>query len=102
MVTSLSGVDFEEFEEKLRSLSRQTRLPLNSIPVVLGDIAGVLMQEARMTLFEDREEVSFDARSVREELLRMGHDGRELGVKEVRILLDFFMDQMVDPRTSRN
>jgi hypothetical protein len=98
----LIGVDFEDFEEKLRSLSRQTRLPLNTIPVVLGDIAGVLMQEARMTLFEDREEVSFDAGSVREELLRMGHDGRELGVKEVRLLLDFFMDQMVDPRLSRN
>jgi hypothetical protein len=98
----LTGVDFEDFEELLRNLSQQTRLPLKSIPVVLGDIAGVLMQEARTTLFEDREEVAFDARSVREELLRMGHDGRELGVKEVRLLLDFFMDQMVDPRIARN
>ena len=98
----MTGVDFEEFEEKLKSLSRRTRLPLKSIPVVLGDIAGVLMQEARMTLFEDEDEVSFDACSIREELLRMGHNGSELGVKEVRLLLDFFMDQMVDPRTARN
>ena len=98
----MSRVDFEEFEEQLRSLSRQTRLPMKTIPVVLGDIAGVLMQEARETLFEDREEVAFDARWVREELLRMGHSGSELGVREVRLLLDFFMDQMVDPRSSRN
>jgi len=98
----MSGADFEDFEEKLRTLSRQTQLPLKSIPLVLGDIAGVLMQEARQTLFEDRDEVSFDARSVREELLRMGHDGRELGVKQVRVLLDFFMDQMVDPKAERN
>ena len=98
----MTGVDFEEFEERLKNLSRRTRLPLKAIPVVLGDIAGVLMQEARLTLFEDKEEVCFDARSVREELLRMGHDGSELGVQEVRILLDFFMEQMGDPRAERN
>ena len=98
----MTGTDFEDFEEKLRGLSRQTRLPLSRIPVVLGDIAGVLMLEARVTLFEHRDEVAFDAQSVREELLRMGHDGDELGIREVRVLLDFFMDQMVDPKASRN
>jgi hypothetical protein len=98
----LSGVDFEEFEEKMRGLSRQTRLPLSRIPQVLGDIAGVLMHEAKVTLFEDRDEVCFDARSIRDELLRMGHDGGELGIREVRLLLDFFMDQMVDPAAARN
>jgi hypothetical protein len=98
----VSGSDFEDFEEKMRGLSRQTRLPLSRIPVVLSDIAGVLMQEAKVTLFEDRDEVCFDARSVRDELLRMGHDGGELGVREVRLLLDFFMDQMGDPAAARN
>ena len=98
----MSSPDFEEFEEKLKGLSRQTRLSLKEIPVLLGDIAGVLMQEARTTLFEDREDVAFDARSIREELLRMGHDSRELGLREVRLLLDFFMEQMVDPNSSRN
>jgi hypothetical protein len=98
----MRGADFEDFEEKLRTLARQTRLPMKSIPLVLGDIAGVLMQEARQTLFEDRDEVSFDVVSVREELLRMGHDGRELGVREVRALLDFFMEQLVDPKAIRN
>ena len=96
------GVDFEEFEERLKKLSHRTRLPLKALPVVLGDIAGVLMQEARITLFEDREEVSFDARSVREELVRMGHDASELGIQQVRILLEFFMEQMGDPRAARN
>ena len=98
----MSLLDFEEFEEKLQGLSRQTRLSLQELPVLLGDIAGVLMQEARTTLFEDREDVAFDARSIREELLRMGHDSRELGLREVRLLLDFFMEQMVDPSSSRN
>jgi hypothetical protein len=98
----VSGPDFEDFEEKMRGLSRQTRLPLSRIPLVLSDIAGVLMQEAKVTLFEDREEVCFDAHSVRDELLRMGHDGGELGVREVRLLLDFFMDQMGDPAAARN
>jgi hypothetical protein len=95
-------LDFEEFEEKLQGLSRQTRLSVKTLPVLLGDIAGVLMQEAKQTLFEDREDVAFDARSIREELLRMGHDSRELGIREVRLLLDFFMEQMVDPNSTRN
>jgi len=98
----LSSPQFEEFEEKLKSLSRQTRLPMKTIPVVLGDIAGVLMQEAKITLFEDRDEVAFDARSVRDELVRMGHNGSELGLREVRLLLDFFVDHMVDPEAARN
>jgi hypothetical protein len=98
----LSSVDFEEFEEKLQGLSRQSGLALKDLPVLLGDIAGVLMQEARTTMFEDREDVAFDARSIREELLRMGHDSRELGLREVRLLLDFFMEQLVDPCSARN
>lgn len=98
----MSSPQFEEFEEKLKSLSRQTRLPMKTIPVVLGDIAGVLMQEAKITLFEDRDEVAFDARSVRDELVRMGHNGSELGLREVRLLLDFFVDHMVDPEAARN
>jgi hypothetical protein len=98
----LSGIEFEEFEERLKRLSHRTRLPLKALPAVLGDIAGVLMQEARATLFEDRDVVSFDARSIREELVRMGHDGSELGIPQVKLLLEFFMEQMGDPRTARN
>ena len=92
----------EDFEEQLLRLSRDTQLPLRTVPLLLSDISGVLMQEARRTLFEEREEVAFDVASVREELLRMGHDGSRLGVKQVRLLLDFFLDQVVDSRATRN
>ncbi len=70
--------------------------------MLLGDIAGVLMQEARTTLFEERDEVTVDPRLVREELIRMGHDGSGLDLQQVRLLLDFFMEKMVDPGASRN
>jgi hypothetical protein len=98
----LSSVPFEEFEEQLRGLSLRTRIPLRSLPVILGDIAGVLLQEARTTLFEDREEVSVDPSKVREELIRMGHDGEGLDLVRVRLLVDFFMERMVDPEAARN
>jgi hypothetical protein len=98
----LRAESIEDFEERLLRLSRDTQLPLGTVPVLLSDISGVLMQEARRTLFEERDEVAFDARSVREELLRMGHDGSLLGLKQVRLLLDFFLDQVVDSRATRN
>jgi hypothetical protein len=60
------------------------------------------MQEARSTLFEDGEEVSIDAGRVHEELLRMGHDPGGLELAQVRLLLDFFMEQVVDPQAVRN
>ncbi len=60
------------------------------------------MQEARTTLFEERDEVTVDPHSVREELIRMGHDGSGLDLRQVRLLLDFFMEKMVDPGASRN
>ena len=93
---------FEDFEDQLRGLSLRTQIPLQSLPVILGDIAGVLMQEARTTLFEDRDEVTVDPRSVREELIRMGHDATRLDLQQVRLLVDFFMERMVDPEASRN
>jgi hypothetical protein len=98
----LSNPPFEEFENQLRGLSRSTQIPLRFLPVILGDIAGVLMQEARTTLFEDREEVTVDPRRVREELIRMGHDGEGLDLDRVRLLVDFFMERMVEPEASRN
>jgi len=60
------------------------------------------MQEARTTLFEERDEVTVDPRLVREELIRMGHDGSGLDLHKVRLLLDFFMEKMIDPEASRN
>ncbi len=92
----------EDFEDQLRGLSLRTKIPIQSLPVLLGDIAGVLMQEARTTLFEERDEVTVDPRSVREELIRMGHDGSGLDLQQVRLLLDFFMERMVDPDAARN
>lgn len=93
---------FEEFEDQLRGLSLKTKIPVQSLPVLLGDIAGVLMQEARTTLFEERDEVTVDPRSVREELIRMGHDANRLDLQQVRLLLDFFMERMVEPDAARN
>jgi hypothetical protein len=98
----LKSAAFEEFEDQLRELSLSTQIPLQSLPVILGDIAGVLMQEARTTLFEDREEVTVDPQRVREELVRMGHDGDGLDLHRVRLLVDFFLERMVDPDASRN
>jgi hypothetical protein len=98
----LNAAEFEEFESRLRRLSQQTRLSIQILPVLLGDIAGVLMQEARESLFEDGEEVAFDPESVHSELIRMGHDPARLDAKQVRLLLDFFMDQMVDPHSARH
>ena len=98
----MNPAGFEDFEDKLRHLSAKTQLPLKCLPLLLGDIAGVLMQEARNTIFEDREEVTFDPGSVREELIRMGHEGSRLDLDQVRLLLDFFMEQVVDPRSSRH
>jgi len=92
----------EDFEERLLRLSRDAQLPIGTVPLLLSDISGVLMQEARRTLFEERDEVAFDATSVREELLRMGHDGSHLGLRQVRLLLDFFLDQVVDSKATRN
>lgn len=98
----MNSLPFEEFEDQLRRLSLRTRIPFGSLPVLLGDIAGVLMQEARTTLFEERDEVTVDPGLVREELIRMGHDGSGLDLHQVRLLVDFFMEKMVDPRASRN
>ncbi len=92
----------EDFEERLLRLSRETRLPIGAVPALLSDISGVLMQEARRTLFEEEDEVTFDPGLVREELIRMGHDASRLGLRQVRLLLDFFIDQVVDPRATRN
>ena len=93
---------FEDFEDQLRGLSLQTQIRFRNLPVILGDIAGVLLQEARTTLFEDREEVCVDPRRIREELIRMGHDREGLDLHRVRILVDFFMERLVDPEASRN
>ena len=98
----MNPLPFEDFEDELRGLSLQTRIPFPMLPVILGDIAGVLLQEARATLFEDREEVSVDPRRIREELIRMGHDREGLDLKRVRLLVDFFMERLVDPEASRN
>jgi len=95
-------VPFEDFEDQLQGLSFRTQIPLRNLPVILGDIAGVLMQEARTTLFEDREEVTVDPGKVRDELIRMGHDSEGLNLEKVRLLVDFFMERMVDPEASRN
>ena len=98
----MNPAPFEEFEDQLRRLSLRTQIPFQSLPVLLGDIAGVLMQEARTTLFEERDEVAVDPHEVRDELIRMGHDGNGLDLRQVRLLLDFFMERMVDPEASRN
>ena len=98
----MKAESIEDFEERLLRLSREAKLPIGTVPLLLSDISGVLMQEARRTLFEERDEVTFDAASVREELLRMGHDGSRLGLKQVRLLLDFFIDQVVDSQATRN
>lgn len=98
----MRSLPFEEFEDQLRRLSLRTQIPFQSLPVLLGDIAGVLMQEARTTLFEERDEVSVDPRLVREELIRMGHAEDGLDLYQVRLLVDFFMERIVDPEASRN
>ncbi len=98
----MKAESIEDFEERLLRLSRDTQLPIGTVPLLLSDISGVLMQEARQTLFEERDEVAFDVSSVRDELLRMGHDGSSLGLKQVRLLLDFFLDQVVDSKATRN
>ena len=43
----MNPLPFEDFEDELRGLSLQTRIPFPMLPVILGDIAGVLLQEAR-------------------------------------------------------
>ena len=43
-----------------------------------------------------------DPRRIREELIRMGHDREGLDLKRVRLLVDFFMERLVDPEASRN
>lgn len=92
----------EDFEKQLLHLSVRTHLPLKTLPILLGDIAGVMMQEARRTIFEDGEDVVFDPSSVRDELIRMGHDADSLQEDQVRLLLDFFLEEVVDPRSARN
>jgi len=88
------------FEEELHHLCCVTRLPLGTLPVLLSDIAGILMQEARRTVFEDLEEVTFDPDSIRQELLRMGHNRASLSPERVRLLLEFFLMRVVDPAGS--
>jgi len=90
------------FEKELHRLCCATRLPLSTLPVLLSDIAGILMQEARRTIFEDLEEVTFGPNSVRQELLRMGHDRSSLSPERVRLLLEFCLMRVVEPTGSRN
>lgn len=91
-----------DFENELHRLSLRTQLPIKELPMILDDLAGVLMQEARVTLFEDREEVVCDPDRIRQELVRMGHDAGELKLDRVRLLLDFFLHHVMDPQDSRN